>query len=139
MGAEAESSSSELDESSASRMVARVLGTNAGASARNWCPERVAPVMGRTVARTSDVESSGGLVTDVVTGRGGSTVTRSGSVGSGAAVVDGLALERKGSAGGVRSAVAAVVGALSARKGLTGRHSSSKVTERLEMTVRVFG
>ena len=133
------SSSSELDESSASRMVASVLGTNAGASARNRCPERVAPVMGRTVARTSDVESSGGLVTDGVTGRGGSTVTRSGSVGSRAAVVEGLALERKGSAGGAKSAVAAVGGALSARKGLTGRHSSSKVTERLEMTVLVAG
>ncbi len=134
-----ESSSSELDESSASRIVAKVLGTNARASVRNWCPERVVPVGGRTVARTSDVESSGGLVTDGVTGRGGSTVMRSGAVGSKAAVVEGLALERKGSGGGVRSADAAVGGALSARKGLTGRHSSSKVTERLEMTVRVAG
>ena len=114
---------------------------NAGASARNRWPERVAPVMGRTVARTSDAESSGGPVTDVVTGRGGSTVTLTGSVGSrdGMAVVDGMALDRKGSEGVATSAVAAAGGALSARKGLTGRHSSSKVTERLEMTVRVAG
>ena len=98
-------------------------------------------MMGRTVARTSNAESSGGPVTDVVTGRGGSTVTVTGSVGSrdGMAVVDGMALERKGSAGGAKSAVADVGGALSARKGLTGRHSSSKVTERLEMTVLVAG
>ena len=99
------------------------------------------PVMGRTVARTSYAESSDGPVADVVTGRGGSTVTLTGSVGSrdGMAVVDGMALERKGSTGGVTSAVDAVGGALSARKGLTGRHSSSKVTERLEMTVLVAG
>ena len=120
-------------------MVERCPGTNGGASARNRWPDRVVPVRGRTVARTSDVESSGGLVTDGVTGRGGSTMMRSGSVSRRAAVVEGLALERKGSGGGVRSADAAVGGALSARKGLTGRHSSSKVTERLEMTVRVSG
>ena len=96
-------------------------------------------MMGRTVARASDAESSDGPGADVVTGRGGSTVTLTGSVGREAAVVDGMALERKGSAGGVRAAVAAVGGALSARKGLTGRHSSSKVTERLEMTVLVAG
>ena len=133
------SSSSELDESSASRMVARVLGTNAGASARNRCPERVAPVMGRTVARASDAESSDGPGAAVVTGRGGSTVTLTGAVGSGVAVVVVVALDRKGSAGVATSAVAAAGGALSARKGLTGRHSSSKVTERLEMTVLVAG
>ena len=120
-------------------MVERCPGTNGGASARNRWPDRVVPVRGRTVARTSDAESSGELVTDGGTGRGESTVMRSGSVGRRSAVVEGLALERKGPGGGGTSADAVGRGALSARKGLTGRHSSSKVTERLEMTVRVSG
>ncbi len=91
------------------------------------------------MARTSAVESSGGLDTDGVTGRGGSKVMRSGAVGGNAALIDGLAFERKGSGESVIAAEVAAGGALSARSGLTGRHSSSKVTERLEMTVRVAG
>ena len=120
-------------------MVARCPGTNGGASARNWRPERVAPVSGRTVARTSAVESSGGLDTDGVTGRGGSTVMCSGAVGGNAALVEGLAFERKGPGEPGVAVDVTAGGALSARSGLTGRHSSSKVTERLEMTVRVAG
>ena len=96
-------------------------------------------MMGRTVARASGAESSDGPGAAVDTGRGGSTVTLTGSVGSEAAVVIGMAFDRKGSVGVAPSAVAAAGGALSARKGLTGRHSSSKVTERLEMTVLVAG
>ena len=120
-------------------MVERCPGTNGGASARKRWPDRVVPERGRTVARTSDAESKGELVTDGGTGRGESTVMRSGFVGRRSAVVEGLALERKGPGCGRTSANAVGRGALSARKGLTGLHSSSKVTERLEMTVLVSG
>ena len=120
-------------------MVERCPGTNGGASARKRWPDRVVPERGRTVARTSDAESRGELVTDGGTGRGESTVMRSGSVDRRSAVAVGLALERKGSGCEGKAADSVGRGALSARKGLTGLHSSSKVTERLEMTVRVSG
>ncbi len=94
-----ESSSSELDESTASRMVAKCPGTNAGASARNRWPDRVAPVRGRTVARTSHEESRCETAAGGGRGRGGSTVMLTGSVGSEEAAVGGMALDRKGSAG----------------------------------------
>ena len=63
----------------------------------------------------------------------------SGCVGCNAALGEGLALERKGPAVPIGAVGVDGGGALSARSGLTGRHSSSKVTERLEMTVRVAG
>ena len=50
-----------------------------------------------------------------------------------------VALYRKASAGMAVAAGEICVAPLSARSGLMGRHSSSKVTERLEITVRVAG
>ncbi len=144
------SSSSELDESSASMMVCRWPATKGVASARKRCPERVMPSDGNWVARTSVEESREEDATGGATGRGGSTVMLRGvsgcdatggtGVGCGAdielEVVTG-ALYRKGSGAIVPAAVVDCSGALSARRGLMGRHSSSKVTERLEMTILV--
>ena len=146
------SSSSELDESSASMMVWRCPGTKGATSARKRCPERVMPSGGSWVARTSPEKSRDGYATEGATGRGGSTVTLKGvSVGddTGSAADGCGAVIELGSVTGVlyRKGSGVIVpvvgedcnGALSARSGLMGRHSSSKVTERLEITVLVEG
>ena len=94
-----------------------------------------------------DEEATAGAV-----GRGGSTEMLTGGVGEGS--TEGAACEevagngvssvtaalyRKASAGSAPVAVEEWGAELSARSGLMGRHSSSNVTERLEMTVLVAG
>ena len=146
------SSSSELDESSASMIVCKWHGTKGASSARNRCPERVVPSDGSWVARISAAESREEDATGGAAGRGGSTVmlrgvsgcgaTGSAAFDCGAATVLELvtgSLYRKGSGAIVPATGEDCSGALSARSGLMGRHSSSKVTERLEITVMVEG
>ena len=146
------SSSSELEEPSASMMVCKWPGTKGAASARKRCPDRVTPSDGRWVARTSVAESRGEDATEGATGRGGSTVMLSGVAGGDATVGAAVgcvadtalvlitcALYRKGLGAIVPAVGEDCSGALSARSGLMGRHSSSKVTERLEITVLVEG
>ena len=110
------------------------------------------PSDGNWVAWTSAEESREGDATEGAAGRGGSNVTLKdvssdddmGSATDGCGAVTGLgavtgALYKKGSDAIMPTAGEDCSGALSARSGLMGRHSSSKVTERLEMTVLVEG
>ncbi len=96
------SSSSELEEPSASMMVCKWPGTKGAASARNRCPERVVPSDGSWVARTSAEESREEDATGGAAGRGGSTVMLKGVAGGddtgSAAVGCGADTELQGSA-----------------------------------------
>ena len=146
------SSSTELEEPSASMMVCKWPGTKGAASARKRCLDRVTPSDGSWVARISAAESREEDATGGAAGRGGSTVMLRGVAGGDATVGAAVgcvadtalvlitgALYRKGSGAIVLAAGKDCSGALSARNGLMGRHSSSKVTERLEITVLVEG
>ncbi len=100
------------------------------------------------MARTSSEKPRDGDAIGGAAGRGGSTITLRGIPGDddtgdaaddcgtvtemGSVTTD---LYKKGSDDTVTAAGEDCGGELSARSGLMGRHSSSKVTDRLEMTV----
>ncbi len=100
------------------------------------------------MARASSGKLRDGDATKGAAGRGGSTEMLKGGSASdvtgcaagdcGTDTVMGsvtVALYRDGSAGTAPAAEEDCGAEVSARRGLTGRHSSSKVTERLEITV----
>ena len=111
-------------------------GTNGDASARKRCPERVTIGAGEgiTVPSSCAVELDGSVG---ATGRGGRTMECSTVVVT-EFVLAGC-LNKNGSRSSETTLLEPAGSSGNGREGLSGRHSSSKVIERLERTVRVAG
>ncbi len=104
------------------------------------------PEKGSWMARASSGALRAAEATVGAAGRGGRTAMLTGGSGAWGTVCAAgeweaatVALYRKASDGSAVAAGEVCVAPLSARSGLMGRHSSSKVTERLEITVLVAG